>query len=343
MTAPINVLLIGVGGNVSQGVLKALALCKLAVNIIVAGVDPMDYGLHTGYRAYVCPWANSPMFMDWLVDTCRKEHVHAVLTGAEPVVYFLAQHRDEIESRTGAKVIASDLDVVDVGDDKWRTCEWLVKNGFPCPAYALSDDAAAVDALVSRCGYPLIAKPRRGGGSRGLFMVRDEAELAYARSRERYLLQQSVGTPNTEYTVGGLCDGMGNVCGVITLRRELHEGTTYRAVAGDYPEVDAAARKIIAALKPRGPCNIQCRVHDGRVYCFEINVRFSGTTPIRARLGFNEVEAALRHFVLGETVSLPRITDGMVVRFIDELYLDPAAVRTLERDGVLPATRPRAT
>ncbi len=71
------------------------------------------------------------------------------------------------------------------------------------------------------------------------------------------------------------------------------------------------------------------------MYCFEINVRFSGTTPIRARFGFNEVEAALRDFVLGEPVTLPRVTSGAVVRYINELYLDPAAVESLRTRGEL--------
>ena len=331
----LNVLVIGVGGNVSQGVLKALALCRFALNIIVAGVDPMDYGLHTGYRAYICPWANHPQFMGWLVDTCKKEEIHAILTGAEPVVNFLSEHQAKIEHSTGAVVIASTPDVIAIGDDKLKTCEWLEANGFPCPAYAVSEDAAALRALAFQFGYPLVAKPRTGGGSRGLFLVQNDADLAYAATREHYIVQQTVGERNTEYTVGCFSDRDGAVQGVISLQRELHEGTTYRAVAGDYPLVDEAARGIAAALKPKGPCNIQCRIHDGKVYCFEINVRFSGTTPIRARLGFNEVEASLRHFVQGEAVTLPRITQGILVRYINENYIEPEAIEILRRDGVL--------
>ena len=69
---------------------------------------------------------------------------------------------------------------------------------------------------------------------------------------------------------------------------------------------------------------------------FEINVRFSGTTPMRARLGFNEVEAALRHYVLGEDIpDLPRITDGIAVRYWNELYVAPEAYAAMARDGKL--------
>ena len=165
--------------------------------------------------------------------------------------------------------------------------------------------------------------------------MRDEDDLGYATTRKRYIVQQTVGDPKTEYTVGCFCDSHGKVCGVISLQRELHEGTTYRAVAGDYPLVDKMAHAIASALKPKGPCNIQCRIHEDKVYCFELNVRFSGTTPIRARLGFNEVEASLNHFVLGQEVVLPRITQGILVRYINENYIEPRAIELLRSEGVL--------
>ncbi len=52
--------------------------------------------------------------------------------------------------------------------------------------------------------------------------------------------------------------------------------------------------------------NFQFRLdRDGRPRPFEINARFSGTTPLRALAGFNEVEMALRHVLLGEPVVQP--------------------------------------
>ena len=108
------------------------------------------------------------------------------------------------------------------------------------------------------------------------------------------------------------------------------------AQVGDYPEIRAEAERIAAALRPVASCNVQLRVHQGKPVTFEINVRFSGTTPMRARMGFNEVEAALRHYVLGEDIpDLPRITEGIAVRYWNELYIAPEAYAALARDGKL--------
>ena len=117
------------------------------------------------------------------------------------------------------------------------------------------------------------------------------------------------------------------------LRRELLEGTTYRAEAGEFPEVRRAVVRMAEVLGPMGPSNFQLRLHHGIPVCFEINIRFSGTTPIRARLGFNDVEAVLRHYVLHEPATdLPLVTRGIALRYWNE-EIDPAAITELENTG----------
>jgi carbamoyl-phosphate synthase large subunit len=120
------------------------------------------------------------------------------------------------------------------------------------------------------------------------------------------------------------------------LHRELLDGTTWRAEAGEFPAARAEAVRIVEALRPMGPSNVQMRIDRGCPVCFEINVRFSGTTPIRARLGFNDVEAALRHYVMGEPArNLPRVTRGIALRYWNEAYPDPEAVAELDRRSCL--------
>ncbi len=334
--APLNVLVLGAGSNVSQGILKALSCVSLPCNVIAAGVHPMDFGLHTGHRAYRSPWVTDPAFLDWLLALCRKESVQAILSGAETVVDYLTEHTPAIHDASGAVCLVSSPEVHAIGKDKLLTCQWLEAHGFEFPAHALSEDGDALSALVDAHGYPLVAKPRFGGGSRGLLWLRDAIDVDYIRRRPGFVVQACVGSENEEYTVGCFCDRDGKVRGTIVMRRELLEGATVRAVAWDHPCVAATAARIVAALKPRGPCNVQCRVVGDRVICFELNVRFSGTTPLRARLGFNEVEAALRNYVLHEPITdLPIVTSGMVVRYLNELYLDPEACSELEREGTL--------
>lgn len=332
----LNVLVLAVGGNVSQGILKALRTTTVSCRVVGADVSPYQFGLYTTDAAHVSPWANTPEFLPWLVATCHAEEIDCILSGAEPILAVLAQEHDRISEHTGAVVVVSSQDVEEIGADKLRTCEWLEEHGFAVPAYANAADSRAVKTLRERCGFPLIAKPRIGGGARGLFQIDNDDDLAYAARKQNYILQEIVGTAAREFTVGVFVDRTGDVAGAITMRRELHAGTTYRAFVEDAPEMRRVASDIARALKPRGPCNIQLRETERGPVCFEINPRFSGTTPLRAHFGFNEVDAALRHFVLGEdAIALPNVTSGVCLRYWNELYLHPGAQVILEREGML--------
>jgi carbamoyl-phosphate synthase large subunit len=332
----LTVLVLGVGGNVSQGILKALAVGNLPCRVIAACVSQFALGLYAADRAYLSPYADDPDFFPWLIDTCRAEGVRAVLSGVEPVLMVLAERKEELEKKTGAVCIVSDLDQYSIGADKLATCQWLERNGLRFPKYAASEDEEALTTLASEYGYPLIAKSRFGKGAREMIRVGNQRDLGLVRSLEGYVVQEHIGDSDSEYTAGCFCDDNGRVRGVIVMRRSLMYGTTMWAEVGEFPEIREEAARIAQALRPRGPCNVQLRLTRSGAVCFEINVRFSGTTPVRVRLGFNEVEAALRHFVLGEPAKdFPIIRSGVVMRYWNEMYISPHAFSTLRDTGRL--------
>lgn len=340
---PLTVLVLGVGGNVSQGILKALACSRLHCRVVGACTSASAFGLYTVDAAYVSPPASAHEFIDWLLRVCREEHVDVVLSGVEPVLDVLERHQDAIRELTGAVCIINAREAMNIGADKVHTCEWLRDEGLPYPAFALGEDADGLAKLVAACGYPLIAKPRLGKGSQGIFIVRNEADLVRVRQTQGYVVQELLGDDASEFTAACLTDRNDELRGVIVFHRFLTSGTTSCAAAGEFPEVRDMAAAIARRLRPKGPCNVQMRMHRGRAVCFEINVRFSGTTPIRAHLGFNDVEAAIRHFALGEEArDLPVVHCGMAVRYWNEAYIDPAAYATLVKQGSLarPADHP---
>src|SRR5882762_8962346 len=102
MPQMLNVMVLGVGGNVSQGILKALAASKLSCRVIGACISSLSFGLYTVDQAYISPSANDPAFPDWLIHLCRSERVHAVLSGVEPVLSVLAQEVGKLYAQTGA-------------------------------------------------------------------------------------------------------------------------------------------------------------------------------------------------------------------------------------------------
>lgn len=334
--ATLNVLVLAVGGNVSQGILKALQHDRRPMRIVGADISPLQMGLYTVDRALISPWAHEAAFLPWLIDTCNKERIDVILSGCEPVLLAIARRQREIENASGAQCLCSPLHVLELGDDKRQTCRWLAAEKLPGPAFADAGDSEAVNALLAARGFPLVAKPRHGGGARGVFVVENLHDLDYARGKSDYLLQEYLGSDDAEYTVGCFRDRDGRLAPSCCMRREIVAGTTSTAVLGAFPDVREAAERIVDRLAPLGPCNVQLRMTDRGPICFEINPRFSGTTPIRSHFGYHEVSAVLDNLLEGKPVNLPLVTEGVVLRYWNELYVAPAAHEALQHSGELP-------
>jgi carbamoyl-phosphate synthase large subunit len=148
----------------------------------------------------------------------------------------------------------------------------------------------------------------------------DELVQALRGAGPEPIVQHAVGTAETEYTCGAVVLD-GECSGVIAMRRDLRDGNTFRAYLEPASEIEAMIRSVALALNPCGPANFQLRVGKDGPAIFEINARFSGTTVVRALAGFNEVEAVVRWAVSGERVPLVRQKSGVVLRYLEELFV----------------------
>ena len=154
-------------------------------------------------------------------------------------------------------------------------------------------------ALARHVGYPLIVKPRRGSAARGLFRIDDEAALA-PHMRAGNVMQECLLPDDQEYTVGLYRTRDRRTVATTVIRRELNFGLTYKGVLMTHPVIEAYAIKVAAALGAVGSVNVQLRLTARGPVAFEVNPRFSSTTPIRAYFGVNEPELAIRELVFGE-------------------------------------------
>ena len=115
------------------------------------------------------------------------------------------------------------------------------------------------------------------------------------------------------------------------MRRTLRDGNTYSAFVENYPELNATVRGLSKALQAYGPANFQFRLTaEAEVKVFEINARFSGTTPLRAHAGFNEIEMVIDHLLEGKPLEQPTIKPLVILRHMSETVLTPEAVTEMK-------------
>ncbi len=316
----LNILILGIGGNVSQGIMTALKLSKIPCRIVGACISPESLGLYFCDTSYISPYADEPMFIPWVVDVCKKEDIDIIFSGVEEIIQSLESNRKFLNS-VKSIFISSSLEYLLIGNDKEKTCEWLKSKGLNYPLFASSNNKKAISEMIEKTGFPVLAKPKKGKGSAGIMLINNMQELALV-PKENYVIQEYLGDSNSEYTIGCYINKGGLLEDLIICKRFLKYGTTFKAEIVHDDSIERECRKICNSFKAIGPLNIQLRMHKGKPVCFELNVRFSGTTPLRARWGYNDVAGMINEYILYRPVGLHPFDKGLAYRYFNEAYID---------------------
>jgi carbamoyl-phosphate synthase large subunit len=343
------VLITAIGGSGYGGqILKALRLSTKR-RFLLIGADASESCSLFGEvdHAVQLPLALEPSYLDALFRICAQFQIRAVFPGCESELKVMAAASQEFAAR-GILLMAAEKAFIELCLDKEQANQRLAQLGYAPPRYLKVSDREAL-ALVD--WYPVVVKPSIGaGGSANCFIAQNRRELmalcdylGLENIAGSFLIQEYVGTPEEEYTVGVLHDLDGNYINSIAVRRLMSGQLNIRSSVsnrsgmdhlgprlvissgvsqghvGRFETVTSQCRDIANALGARGAVNIQCRLVDGVVRVFEINPRFSGTTSIRAMVGYNEPEVLLCQHLMGEVIAVDfPYEEGVVLRGLRE-------------------------
>lgn len=349
---PVLVTAIGGGGHGEQ-ILKALRHVDHDKYFIIgadAQKDCPQFSMTN--EGVILPLAGDAEYLDKLLEVCKKYNIKALFHGCEPELKIFARNRDRIEAENIFLPINS-TEVIDLCMNKEKTNAKLQELGFNPPRYQRIQSKNEIDTID---WYPVIVKPSvGGGGSANVYIAQDKRELLALLDyvgleyiSGTYIIQEYVGTPENEYTVGILFDMNGEYINSIAVHRYLSgqlnirtcvPNRTGRTDLGDklvissgvshgyvgrFRKLTQQCVEIAQRIGARGALNIQCRLVDGQVQVFEINPRFSGTTSVRALMGYNEPDVLIRRHLLGEAIETDfEYQEGAVLRGLVE-YKVPA-------------------
>jgi carbamoyl-phosphate synthase large subunit len=314
----IRVLVTGVGGgSIGEQVCKSLRLGKHSYFIVATNTTRDATHIIRSDAVEILPVASSDDYIVKLIELIERHQIQFVIPGSEPELIKLSKNLDVFTS-TGARVLVNAPQVIATCVDKQLTFDFLTSNGFNVPRTVMLENAN--DEIVPPMPFPCIIKPALGGGgSAATFLAQDEDELRFfinylIKYGYRPLIQEYIPDAENEYTVGVLHSPQGKLLGTVVLKRHILSGLSNRLrianqtgkpemgktlvvssgiSQGDIVEfepVRKVAEKIAESIRSVGPLNIQGRWDGARFVPFEINPRFSGTTPMRALAGFNEPE-----------------------------------------------------
>jgi carbamoyl-phosphate synthase large subunit len=316
----ITVVVTGVGAIIGQGIIKSLRQSQHQLRVV--GVDRSDDSPGPSlsdvfYRKPKCEETDSA-YLEFLDHLLRHEAVDLVLPGLEVDLYFLDNHRALVEN-AGAKLAINDHELINLCADKWLMRKALAHNGMR--TIPTSDTTNWADAISELGAPPLLLKPRRGNGSRGIVRLQDEEDFNYWRNKaaDNWMLQRIVGSDDEEYTVGlfGFGDGTG-LEPIIFHRRLSAAGNTLAASVVAEPRIRSETLRLTEIFRPVGPTNYQFRLENGIPYLLEINPRISSSTSLRTSFGYNEAAMSIDFFALGQRPAPPIVKSGRAWRYSED-------------------------
>lgn len=354
----LSVLVTGVGGGgVGEQILKCLHLSDLELNIVGCDMNSTSKGLREVDKAYIVPRSTDNRYIDSLLNICRWNDVKIIFPGSEPELKVLSDQRRVFSSKSIC-IPLNTSKVINMCMDKNLTMSFLRKNSFFTPRYweiCKREDLSEVDV------FPVVLKPSiGGGGSINTFIAQDRAELDMFGE---YLLglysvftvQEYIGDVDHEYTVGVMLASDGMYINSIAVKKNILSGLSNKmripnrtgrielgatlgissgisqGEIGRFKEATEPCKVIAEALNATAPINIQGRVYMDRFYVFEINPRISGTSPLRAMVGYNEPDMLIRERILGEKLETDfSYKEGIITRGLQETFISSEFMSNIE-------------
>ncbi|MBA7543421.1 hypothetical protein ES705_35752 [subsurface metagenome] len=354
------------GSLVGLNVLSCLHGRHNNLRLVTTNSIAEDPGIFEYDRIYLTPPTQgcSDEYLNSLNEIISKENPDLVIPCRDEDVLAVALMRENVSADQENRFLGGNVDIAQVLLNKQKSWEFSHQHNLPF-ATTLASEATKEEILefAELHGYPIIAKPKEGFASKGVYLIINEEQLLNTTASAKVMLQEYLGDANRIleyqqqlktngvplfYSFEGLKHSIqvfisktGEVKQIFLTFNKMAFGKSEKVWITQDPEVEAIGAlcgKVFAENGWKGPLNIQCeKAPDGRVRIYEYNGRFTGATGARYLLGNDEVGAFLKDFA---NINLP---DGKVgnrhevIRIPKSYATDLDNSEKLKKDGFFDA------
>lgn len=284
MKSPIkNILITCANGSSSLYLAKQLRK-KYKVFLVDGGDEGVAQGL--GLPFHAVPMGNDPKYLSALERIVKKWKINCIVPGADEELEPAARLR----AKLGVLAVMPADEFIRLCLNKKNLMKVLAEKNIS----SLSFFQKKTDVI-----FPAVVKPVFGRGSREMHVVHSLSELdgyllLYNKSFADVLVQPYIA--GDEYTVSLIVNNTNEFVGVVSKKVLSKKGITKAAVTVHNAAIERVCQRIVAELRPYGPCNVQLKFWHGKAYIFEINPRLSTTSVLTDKAFGNEVDLYIRYY-----------------------------------------------
>ncbi|WP_394740083.1 carboxylate--amine ligase [Natronococcus roseus] len=252
-------------------------------------------------------------------DEAPQAFRHAILSALHETDYdvlvptrdattaFVSDHQDELNAHTN--VYVAPPDVIGTFDDKGETVKLARECGVPTPTTYFPEEQSVAE-IKAEADYPVLIRPRRSSGSRGITRVESAAEFddAYERVAAEFeapMVQEYVA--KARYTTACLLldDEQRELASFSYERQKEYPRSGGPTVVGESTDDTAAkqaAKELLQAGDWHGPAEVEFIVdQEGTPRLLEVNPRFWMPVQLAISAGV-DFPAKLAALARGEAV-----------------------------------------
>ncbi len=320
-----TVLITCAGSGVGQSAIDSLNLSG-GFKIIGCDLNRNVYAYQFCDLFFSVPNLYSDKYVDHIVDLCVQQQVDVVIPGHDHELLLFSQNISKFDENK-VKVIVSLPDLIQISRDKYKWSKYFKE--YSCPVvttYKLDEFKINPDESI----FPAIIKPSGGSASQGIVVVNNIKELSKINENDSGIIQPYLfpkkNDPNYE-TISKMVENgkfaqlseismqlifskESEFSGIFISKNILKNGVPVfidPIIPENFEFLDDIMKFVPVCVenKVKGPVNIQGRITEDGLICFEMNMRFTGITGNRAQLGFNEVK-----FLVDDILGLPATLGG---------------------------------
>lgn len=283
----------------------------LDVRIIAYELDKEVPIALTGTVVQGLKW-NDPDIIEDIARVVREYDVRIILPFVNGAIEIASLCKEHIP---GVYVPVSDFSVTSQMFDKVEAARLFKEHRIPIPrTYNIIDNE-----------MPAIAKPRKGGSSRGIHIFHDVDDLMHLENLDNYIIQEYI-EHNREYTVDCYISAEGKtLCTVPRERIEVMGGESTRTRTCRLEALIEMSRKVIDSFDLRGPITLQF-LHDldrDRWLLMEVSPRLGGGVICSIYAGAPIPEYILRESMGMEVEPCTDWKSGLLMaRYLKEAIFD---------------------
>lgn len=363
-----TILITSVGSLVGQNILDSLENRRENIKIIgINSIAEVANNFRCDKSYLISKTENIDNYLDELTNIIEKEKPNLVIPGRDEEVVILSQLVKKMPKLNDHFLIGSEH-FAHILDDKVKSYQFakLHKLPFaPTVQSGLKTSIEDVRKLIDDYDYPLIAKPNKGNGSRGIWIVLNKSQLDKIIIEPNFAIQPLFGQwddftfettfglpffweiPETKlFAAQVIIDKNKKIKSIFGFISKMVGGKCERMDRCNDPLlIEVVTKYAEAAIVEgwRGPFNIQLKKdikHGFQV--IEMNGRFSGGTSGRFHFGFDELGMILNEWIGKGTVLQKKVNQevNVVTKILSDFEIKQANVDTLKSEKVWVSSRP---